>query len=199
MSDDRRRGLDELRATFKRRRETARILFDHSLVEQHRALTARHDNSLRGTDLVDDAPLAVDALTTMPDELARLEAEIDDAEQEFVFESIGRGRWLRLIAENPPTGDDIAGGWEYHADTFVPAALQASCVSHALTSDDAWWLMEELDIGEFSRLWAACYLANAGEALRPKSVAASVIRSMRGRSWGTAAPEESLAPSSADA
>lgn len=190
------RGIEDLRASFKRRRESARILFDQSLVARHREVAQRHLEALRDSDLVDDEPIAVDAFTIAPNELAELERQIAAAEVEFVFESIGRGRWLQLVAQHPPSAEDRRDGWGYDRASFIPAALVASCVSHELTLDDAFWLCEELDVGEFNRLWAACHTANAGEALRPKSEAAAVIRRLSSASWGTAAREASPGASS---
>jgi hypothetical protein len=179
------RGIEDLRASFKPRRESTRVLFDQSLVARHRAATERHMRSFEASDAVDDEPIATDALVDLPNELAAIEVAIEAAEVEFVFQSMGRGRWLRLIAEHPAGPEDRRDGWEYARETFIPAALAATCVSHDLTFDDARWLAEELDMGEFHRLWQACHTANAGEAMRPKSVAASVVRKLNNGSWGT--------------
>lgn len=185
--------LAEIRASFQRRRESARVLFDMELLVEHRRLTAALQKALRSND---DDSIAGESPLDASQRVDELEERIEAAEVEFVFESLGRAGWLQLVAQHPPTEAQAREGYHYDPDTFPQAALQASCVSHALDDDDATWLAAELDLGEFTKLWEACLRANAGEANRPKSVEAQLLRRSSGPSSRTAPPTASPARSS---
>ena len=176
-------AIDDLKAAFARRHETARILFDQNLIARHAAAEqalqdalSNDDDSIGDSPSVHRARVAVEAA----------EAEVAEAEVEFEFAGIGRQAWLRMVAVHPPLAEHKAEGFDFNPETFPPAALAASCVSRPLTLEDAEWLAAELDIAEWSKLWGACITANVGVATRPKSVAATVLRRTSAPSWTTA-------------
>lgn len=181
-------SIEDLRAKAKPRQAKARILADGSLRAQHAALeadlvAANHDGG---------GQLANPELRAIAEQLVDLEERIVAAEDEFTFQSIGTTAWYKLLGEHPP----VESGTDHNAITFPPAAIAASCVEPEITLDDAMWLRDTLDMGEWLRLWNACLLVNLGEAGRPKSQVASAILRLSAMSSPTAPPEESLGASS---
>lgn len=166
--------FDDLRSKARRRRETAKVLLDASLISRHADLEAalaaaiEHD-SRHGGDYGPGTsrPLAA--------EIETLEAEIEAAQDTFVFESVGAARWYALLAEHPPTKEQKALGADRNPDTFLPAAIAASCVDPVMSDEDVAWLADALTAGEWAKLAYACCLANEGAGDRPKSSLASTI------------------------
>lgn len=186
--------VDDYRKQLTRRRASARVLLDQTLVAAHAAADARLQEALAldGESLADS-----DEITARRAEVEAVEAAISAAEIEFTFEGIGRRAWLELVAEHPPTDEQAKDGFDYHPEMFPPAAVAASVVAPAdVDEDTVAFLAAELDLAEWGKLWSACLEANVGVATRPKSVAASVLRRTSARSSSTAHPEASLAASS---
>ncbi len=123
---------------------------------------------------------------------------MEAAQVEFVFEGIGRQAWTEMSRRHEATPQQQAAtpGQIFNDETFPIEALPASCVNRELTAEDAVWLYENLDEGEWGKLWGACLTANFGSMVRPKSEAASALRPASVLSWLTAAREESPEPSS---
>lgn len=187
-------GIDDLREKAKPRETTARILLDATMLAEHAHLEQQLVEVVqqRG-DGLGTAPSVAAKEAELAAQLVALEAAIHDAEDEFVFRSIGSTKWIELQAANPPRPGDKVG---YNPFTFPPAAVAASCASRDLGAADAAWLMANLDLSEWGKLWGACLEVNIGEDGRPKSQLASVLLRSNGTSSGTAAPGESLAASS---
>ncbi len=183
--------IDDIKSSLRRRRETALILIDQTpidvLADADRRLAAAlaDDESLGTSPEVDALRAEVDAAT------AALEAK----QVAFTFEGVGRQQWAKLLGDYPLTDDERALGLEV-GTAFTVHAIATTCVSHELTPDDAEWLWENLDEAEWTKLWQACLIANYGQMIRPKSVAASALRLTSAPSWLTALHEASLAPSS---
>lgn len=195
-------GVADLRAAFGRQQVEVRVLLDQSMLVEH----ARLDEALRkAIDL--DAHLNRDPeAPVIAEQIRNLEQRIDDAKTVFVFEQIGRGAWLDLVAKHPPTDEERQQGLDHHPETFIPAALVASCKTvrtpdgneGTLDVDNARFLMDELTEAEFRKLWGACLKANLGEASDPKSAAAAIFHQLSSKSSTTASLEGSLAASSSD-
>lgn len=179
--------IEQLRSKVKRRRETAKVLLDASLLSRHAELEERLakaiDYDAKHNEPETSRPLA--------EEIEALEDEIEEAQTEFVFESIGAAAWLDLAAQYPPTKEQKATGAERNPDSFLPAAIAASCVDPEMTLDDASWFAAELSAGEWSKLAYACCLANEGVGDSPKSQLASAILRLTGPSSDTPESEES--------
>lgn len=182
-------GIDELKATVKRRRVTVRVLLDNALLEQHAALSAELDRVV-----VEDSNLnRIPQQFALTDQVLAAEQAITDAEVEFTFEGIGNARWLDLVAQHPPTDEDRAEGSPFHGREFPAAAVAATCETPELSFEDALWLVDELDQATWTQIWQACLLANLGDTTRPKSLTASVAARLRDASSTTASLAESLA------
>lgn len=186
--------VDDYRKQLTRRRASARVLLDQSIIAAHAEADARLQAALGA----DEGGLAEpEEITALRGAVEAVEAAIAAAEIEFVFEGIGRRAWLALVAEHPPTDDERRDGYDFHPETFQRAAIVASVVSpDDVDADVVLFLANELDLAEWGKLWTACLEANLGVAVRPKSVAASVLRRTSDRSSNTAPPEGSLAASS---
>lgn len=189
-------SIDRFRQSFAPRRATARILSDQSLVARHAEADEALQAALSGSDSL--AGPDAEHLAELRDAVEQLEAEIAEAETPFVFQGIGRQRWLDTVAQHPPSEADRRDGYDFDPRDFPPTALSLSCVEPLLTLDDARWLAEHLDLAEWRKLWEACLEANVGVSARPKSLTATALRRMSAQSSTTAPLEESLAASSSD-
>lgn len=104
-----------------------------------------------------------------------LEAKVREKERLLVFEGIGWGAWRDLIAKHPPQHDQaetflraVQLGFMPHAveniafdaETFVPAAISASCISPGITIPQANTLLRQQPSGVIERVWAAVLEAN---------------------------------------
>lgn len=99
-----------------------------------------------------------------------LRKDIQGKTRTFVFESIGRRKWMDLLAEHPPTDQQKEEFEEqfgeaglrpdHNPETFSPHALAASCVKPGLTVDEAVWLMENMTEKTWNRIVGACFSVN---------------------------------------
>lgn len=185
-------GIDDIKAAFRRRRVEARILLDGSLLDEHTRLDAELTKAIKDDVMHNRMPVG----PAIVEQINELEARIEAEQKIFVFEGMGQYAWQNLIADNPATRDQRAEGYDNNPETFAPLALSASCVDPELSVDDARWLMVNLDVAEWDRLWGACLKANVGERDRPKSLIATASAIVRNGSSTTAAPEGSLDQSS---
>jgi hypothetical protein len=92
----------------------------------------------------------------------KLRSEVESKTRTLVFESIGRREWSDLLAEHPPTKEqlDRFGELDHNPETFPPVALEASCVEPGMSLEDAQWLMDKLPLGAWNRVWGACLSVN---------------------------------------
>lgn len=159
-----RQAAAEVLAKAKARTARVALVLDGDLLAEHERLSAQLDKFHSDTD---------DAIE-LAGRIVALEEQIVEAEVEFVFRGLGRGRWRALLAEHPPTEDDKKQGLEFSADEFPFVAMAASLVEPVLTVDDLRALHDEaLSETSFSELWTACLKANlGGGSSRPESQAA---------------------------
>lgn len=190
--------VDEFIADLEPRTAEARVLRVRvDLRERHAALEAELKAALETDARENREPLA----PQLAEQLAELEAEIEQAETVvFRFRSIGTRKWLDLLAEHPPTKDQLRQkqGLDHNPLTFPVAAVAASSDEPKLTVAQARALESNLDLSEWEKIWQATLAANLGGDGSPKSVLAGTILRLRERSATTAASEESLDPSSSD-
>jgi hypothetical protein len=153
-----------------------------------KAKTARVKLCLDG-DLLDRLAEATAAFDASPTDRALAQAVVDLEDQvaatevEFVFKGMGRGRWLKMHAEHPPTDEQKAHGADVDTDTFPFEAMAGSLVEPALTAEELRELNDgALDEVSFGALWGACLQANIGGRKRPPSEAARQLLSEPGRS-----------------
>lgn len=155
-----RRSAADVLAKAKAKTERVRLLLDGDLLDQHEQLSAEFEADGENVELAE--------------RIVALEAEIRDAEVEFVFKGMGRGRWRALIAEHPPTDDQKAQGAEFNVDTFPFVAMAACLDEPRMTVDELKELNDRaLTEVQFSHLWTGCLKAALGTgATVPSSEAA---------------------------
>lgn len=185
-------GIEDIKAAFRRRQTTARVLLDQTLLVEH----ARLDADLQRAVVEDAKHNRVPESFALSEQIRELEQTIDDAQRTFTFEGIGRGPWMDLVANHPPSPSDRRDGLDFNSDTFPPAAVAKCCIDPVLTYDEALWLYTELDVAEWSRLWEAVLLANLGTRDRPKSLVATAAAIVKDASSTIASREESNGQSS---
>lgn len=185
-------GIDDIKAAFRRRQTTARVLLDQTLLVEH----TRLDADLQRAFIEDAQHNRVPHAFTLSEQIRELEQRIDEAQRTFTFEGIGRGPWMDLVGNHPPSTADKRDGLDFDSDTFPPAAVARCCIDPVMTVDEALWLYTELDVAEWSRLWEAVLLANLGTRDRPKSLIATAAATVKDASLTTASREESNGQSS---
>lgn len=125
------------------------VCMDRSLItewEEARAELARADET--------DRP----RLQKGVDSLAE---KVRAAEVTFVFRSVGHGPWSRLLAQHPPTKDQRKDlDLDHNPETFLPAAMAATCTSPGLTHEQAKQIWETQPDLVVNRLMAAVLEAN---------------------------------------
>ncbi len=187
---------------------TARVLLRQDLLTRKDELEAAISAAVFTDGRENRTPVAPRLAREMED----LEAEIEAAKVEFKFRSVGKRGWADLLAAHPPTPEQLKQirGLDHNPVTFPIAALALCYVD----PDDPDWepdtkadtyrqrvekfarLEQVMNNSQFDLLWAKCIDANIGGLETPKSVAASRILQVSGRSANIAAPAESLAASS---
>lgn len=167
-------GLKDL--DYKPATKTVRIVFDDTLVKNledaRRRLAAekRRDDPALGTEAQD----AVDAA----------EAAADEAAVDFTFQAIPRHEMAELVAQCPPSSDELATWKEqskgsllagnapaWSTDTFPPKLIGASLVKPETTIDEVQELWDEGSWSEaiWNKLWEACWSVNQETTTRPTS------------------------------
>lgn len=162
--------LKEFREQAKPFTASVDVCADGALVaelEEARAeLEAQHQGMLQ-------APKELEA------RVEKLAKEVDKKTRTFVFQSIGRRAWRKMLSEHPPTKEHLAMEPEldFNPDTFPAVAFRRSCISPELTQDDAEWLAGDLPEGEFTRVWGALLRANVvgGDAKKAVATAAAAL------------------------
>jgi hypothetical protein len=153
--------FDKLWAKRTKDRGDVRVCFDRALLYELEELEGRLADAKRDADGMLGSQ--VPELTTQRDELRR---KAKDSSTRFVFESIGRRRWRDLMAEHPPTDEQIQEAKKYDQDldfnpeTFPAAAMAAACVEPGISVEQAQEMMDELPEGVGNRIWVACLRAN---------------------------------------
>lgn len=162
-------SIDDVLGQVKAATRTVRICLDGTLAGPLEQLRERWAE-LAGAHPGMGAPPEVAAVI---DQIRELEAQADAATVEFQVRSIGAKAWRRLGAEHPPPDNNL-DGWRWNMETFIPAALAASCTDPAMTDTQADQLVERLSNGQLQKLWAAVLEVNAGDDLIPKFGPATV-------------------------
>lgn len=151
-------------AKTKAKTSRVRIMLDGDLLDRHAVLSADLDTA------------AEEDKQRIAEEIVDVEAEMADAEVEFVQRGMGRARWRALLAAHPPSDVQKAQGIEFDPDTFPTAAIADSLIEPVMTVEQVRELEEHLDEVQFAELWGACLKANIGSgSTRPESQAARVI------------------------
>lgn len=170
---------DEITAQHEPTQKSVRVPMRASLLDEISKLEAEAERQQQ-LDKMSNEP---DAAPAVAQRIQELEAELAASEVEFVFRAVGKRPLQQLIAEHPPTDDQIREAEQNgmravrNEDTFQPALLHASCISPADSTLEGWQtICERWSDGQFAALWQACLLANfGGGESGPKSLIASGI------------------------
>jgi hypothetical protein len=187
------------------RTQTAKVLFRQDLVTRHAELDAELAAAIardRTTNEPDQAPV-------IAHQIAELQDEMTAALREFTFKNIGKKAWADLLAQHPPTKEQLAVEaeeakeqgrkprfFDHNLETFPIAAMAAASHSPKMDEDAVRRLEAALTDSQFTLLWRACFDANLGGADVPKSLAAGQILRVNGQYANTAVLAASPAASS---
>lgn len=181
--------VDEFLGGLTPRTVSVRVCSRRDLLEEHKRLEAElGEVSRTGGRGLEGNPEAERLALRLHD----LEGEIEGAQREFVFRSIGARAWSDLLAKHPPSREHkkVAPGIDYDPDSFPAAAVAASAYEPELSLQQARQLEEVLTVSEWAALWGAALNANIGGDDNPKSLAAGSILRRKERSGTTAATGE---------
>lgn len=192
-----RQAAAEVLAKAKAKTARVKLCLDGDLLDEHAQLSER----LAEAQATDEDTNEPDRAPAIAEEIVALEQAIAEAEVEFVFRGMGRGRWRKMLADHPPTDAMKEDGAEFDVDEFPFEAMAACIVSPTLTVDQLKELNDEsLDESQFSQVWNACLRVNLGGVNRPSSEAArAIVQSSRGKSDSPGSLESDGASSLADA
>jgi hypothetical protein len=122
-------------------------------------------------------------------EVDRLAEEVRAKSKTLVFEGLGWGAWRELVAKHPPAPDQastfaaavrlgfmphVLENIGYNAETFIPAAIAASCAEPGMSAHEANTLLRKAPAGILERLWAAVLEVNLGGGEDPFDGVAAV-------------------------
>jgi hypothetical protein len=186
------RSAAEVLAMAKAKTARASLCLDGDLYDEHQQL----EQQLAAAESSDDGSLA-GSTGELAARILDLEEQMREAEVEFVFKGMGRGRWRKLIADFPPPEDQAKQGAEFNVDEFPFHAMAASLVTPVMSVDDLKQLNDQsLDEVQFGTIWQACLAANIGSgATRPESSAARRLLGSERPSSASASASESVAAS----
>lgn len=135
-------------------------------------LAARADRLAADLDRMAFTPTSLaeaDPRTAMAAELDDLIAQMKAAEVEFQFRAVSHQALSDLKAEEPPRNDDEA----WNSDTLPVRLVAMSCVSPAMSLEQAQALFDIVNTQQRSELFTAAYQANHAATQIPISRAVS--------------------------
>ncbi len=174
--------LDE--ATPERR--TVKVCFDRGLLSRYAEAQEELDGLPEEGDPIESTlgEGSFERRRELDAVVKHLGEEVKSKTRELVFEGVGWGKWRELISDNPPAEDQdgvfkraVQLGFMPHAiinvgfnaETFIPAAIVASCVEPGLSSDEARQLLDKSPPGVLERIWTAVLEVNTGGGKDPFS------------------------------
>jgi len=110
-----------------------------------------------------------DKRSNEPDTALAIEEQIDalvlaskDTEYTFVFQSIGRPNYDKLVDKHKPTKEQKREGQTFNGETFPPALVAASCIDPEMTVEEASDMFADPDWNgaELARLFQSAVDAN---------------------------------------
>jgi len=174
----------EARGQMVQALESCTIPSRADLVDRHEQLADALRVARAGDEEHNRDPLA----PAIAEQIRDLEQQIAASEWRFTFRGIGRRPYRRLVAEHPPRPDQVAAAKEaglvaeFDDETFPPALMAAAAASVTIVAtgeqvEGVDWeeIWADWSIGQTTRLWRTCLVANTGVADVPKSAAASAV------------------------
>jgi hypothetical protein len=127
--------FDELRERRKPREQTVDIPLDEDLLRQIDAI----EQALPLQRHLDESENRTPQAPDLERKLKALQLEAEDAAETFTFRELPRPVYRDLMAEHP----DPDGKLRWNEDTFAPALIAATCVSHDYTTEQWTQLWDE--------------------------------------------------------
>lgn len=195
-------SFDDVRSRVKPRTASVRVLLGAAdLPDRYEALDVELIRLTKGSDTLD----AAGEIASITDQMSELQAEMDAATMEFKFKALPRSAWRKLVSEHPPSRELQKKNprAEFAPETFIPAALAASCIDPAMTVEEAEELVGAddreglLSEAQFNDVWICCYSVNVRSDI-PKSDLASRFLRLNGASVKPPTTTESPSASSSD-
>lgn len=176
-----RKAAADLLASARARTARARLCLDGDLLDEHQLLVEELGRARKDDERLNEP----DRAPAIAEQILELEDRIAAAETEFVFKAMGRGSWRKLVADHPPTPEQLAVDPQVDNDVevFPFEAMAASLEEPALTAADLRKLHDDvLDETQFQKLWTTCLVANLGTGVnRPESAAARSVLAANAR------------------
>lgn len=168
-------SIDDLLAEAVAREKSCRVLLRQDLLDEHDRLEAELQAELELDARENRDPVGPGLAVR----LLAFEEEIESLRREFRFRAVGKRRWSDLLAEHPPTKEQLAkfSRLDHNPETFPVAAIAASCIDPAMSVEQVGRLEEVLNFAQFERLWECCLDVNVagGGGAGPKSLIAGPI------------------------
>lgn len=158
----------------------ADVCLDRGLVAIFEAAARKLDQATRVRVGGEDTAM-LEVSPELENHVAELEKQVQAKTRRFTFEAIGKRNWRKLMAEHPPTEDALDKRAGYNVETFVPAALAATCTDPGLTLEQADWLVNEQDEGVVAEIIRACFDANVEGGDEKKAAATAEVARSRTR------------------
>lgn len=165
--------IDQWLAEATPERREVQVCFDRTLLSRLDAAQKRLDLVMGGQP---EKTLGVtEEETTVRADLAEVSEEVRSKTRTLVFEGLGWGAWRELLSKHPPSKDQAdvfrravelafmphsIVNIGFNAETFVPAAMSASCTEPGITLKQAETMLRKAPPGVLERLWTAVMEVN---------------------------------------
>lgn len=188
--------LDDLIATAAPRTMTVQVCgrgdlaaLHESLVAQLRAVAVDPDeSSLAGN------PKAKD----LAQQIVDVEEQMAGVTKDLTVKAVSRNAWADLLAEHPPSKEQLKAGETMNPRTFPVAALVVCSHDPKVSTEQAEALANNLPSGEWQKLWYAIVALNTQQTTVPKLRAATDLLQANEPSSTTSVPAPSRGASSLD-
>jgi hypothetical protein len=156
--------FDELKARRKPRVEKIGVPIDQQLLED----ISEMERAIEIQKVMDAQLNRVPEAPRTQAKLNELRDKATDAAEWFTFQEMPRKAFKELVRKHPPVdarGKPGKGRW--NEETFAPALLAASCVSHDFTEDQWRELWDEWGAWIMYPLFACAYQVNEDDSQVP--------------------------------
>lgn len=142
------------------------VCFDRALVAELEEAQARLAQESKGQ---------LESPPELENHVAELSKKVEAKTRTFVFSSIGKGAWRKLLADHPPTEAQLKAdpSLDNNPETFPQAAMVACCTEPGMTVEQANWIATELPEMVFLRFWNAVLRCNVLGGDEKKAVTAA--------------------------
>jgi hypothetical protein len=111
--------------------------------------------------------------TEIAQQIMALRERMREFTQVFRFRGLPRKAYSDLVAQYPPTDEQVAKGDGVDVEAFSAGLVSACCISHSMTEEEAGQLADALTQAQWSALVEAAHAVNAQALDVPFSYRAS--------------------------